>query len=151
MPGEGLTEYRAALMQWYTKTYAVGSNPLGVAFDGSNIWVINANDATVTKMVASTGAIVGTYSVGVYPYSIAFDGTNIWVANANPNTVTVLTASTGALVGTYPAGNNPLGLAFDEPTCGSQIMEQQLSHEAFPHWRDARELPCGSQSSPCGL
>jgi hypothetical protein len=31
-----------------------------MAFDGSNIWVANNVDNTVTKLLASTGAVVGT-------------------------------------------------------------------------------------------
>src|ERR1022692_1755566 len=42
---------------------------------------------TVTKLLASTGAVVGTSGVGAQPIGIAFDGTNIWVANYNGNSV----------------------------------------------------------------
>ena len=42
-------------------TYRVGTGPSGVAFDGTNIWVTNSYDGTVTKLLASTGATVGTY------------------------------------------------------------------------------------------
>jgi DNA-binding beta-propeller fold protein YncE len=47
----------------------------------------------VTKLLASSGALVGTYPVGGFPYGIAFDGTNIWVANANDNTATKIGAT----------------------------------------------------------
>ena len=40
-------------------TYAVGTNPVGVAFDGTNIWVTNANSGTVTKLLASAGSLNG--------------------------------------------------------------------------------------------
>jgi len=56
--GQGLAETRAALLQWYSTTYPVGGAPEGVAFDGANIWVTNIN--AVTKMLATTGAVVGT-------------------------------------------------------------------------------------------
>jgi DNA-binding beta-propeller fold protein YncE len=48
---------------------------------------------TVTKLLASTGAVVGTYGVGTAPVGIAFDGTNIWVANSYDNTVTKIGAT----------------------------------------------------------
>jgi hypothetical protein len=115
--GPGLAEIRAALLQWYPATYGVGLSPEGVAFDGSNIWVANYGGNSVTKLLASTGAVVGTYAVGIGPVSVAFDGTNIWVANygnhGNGNTVTKLLASTGTVVGTYPANNGPASVAFD--------------------------------------
>jgi len=94
-------------------TYPVGSSPEGIAFDGANIWVANANDDTVTKLLASTGATVGTYHVGTSPFGVAFDGTNIWVTNSQSNTVTKLLAATGATVGTYTVGPYPTGIAFD--------------------------------------
>ncbi len=111
--GPGLREIRAALLQWYTRTYTVGSSPFGVAFDGTNIWVANWGSNTVTKLQASTGATVGAYSVGNRPYGVAFDGTNVWVTNEGDGTVTELLASTGATVGTYTVGSTPRALAFD--------------------------------------
>jgi hypothetical protein len=57
---------QAALLNcWANATYAVGSSPTGVAFDGVNIWVANQGDNSVTKLLASTGATVGTYAVGL--------------------------------------------------------------------------------------
>ena len=91
--GPGLAEIRAALLQWYPATYGVGNHPVAVAFDGTNIWVPNAYDSSVTKLLASTGAVVGTYAVGNWPNAVAFDGTNIWVTNQNDNTVTKIGAT----------------------------------------------------------
>ena len=73
----------------------VGSSPVGVAFDGANIWVANNGSGTVTKVRASDGNIQGTFTVGTSPIGVAFDGTNIWVANAGSNTVTKLRVSDG--------------------------------------------------------
>ncbi len=112
--GGGTPPGHVALLQWWSSlTYSVGANPYGVAFDGISVWVVNGGSGTVTKLRASTGAVVGTYSVGSGPYGIAFDGTNIWVGNSFGNTVTELLASTGAVIGTYSAGSKPTGVAFD--------------------------------------
>jgi DNA-binding beta-propeller fold protein YncE len=64
--------------------------PQGVAFDGANIWVTNGNSATVSKLRASDGTLLGTFTVGSTPQGVAFDGANIWVANGNSNTVSKL-------------------------------------------------------------
>jgi len=61
--------------------FAVGSNPVGVVFDGANIWVSNNLSNSVTKLRASDGQLLGTFTVGQEPTGIAFDGANIWVAN----------------------------------------------------------------------
>ena len=94
-------------------TYPVGVGPFGIAFDGTNIWVANSGETTVTKLLAGTGAVVGTHPVGSAPFSVSFDGTNIWISNFNSGNVTKLLASTGAEVGTYPVGPSPFGVAFD--------------------------------------
>jgi uncharacterized protein (TIGR03437 family) len=94
-------------------SYPVGEDPVGIAFDGVNIWVTNFGDSTVTKLLASTGARLGTYPTGAGPYAAAFDGTNIWVSNLDGNSVTKLLASTGVLLGTYPVGLSPRDVAFD--------------------------------------
>jgi len=48
-------------------TYPVGSSPVALAFDGTNIWVANLTGNSVTKMLASTGAVVGTFPAGSRP------------------------------------------------------------------------------------
>jgi DNA-binding beta-propeller fold protein YncE len=52
-----------------------------MAFDGANVWVANSGSNSVTKLLASTGAVLGTFTVGS-PNYVAFDGANIWVTNA---------------------------------------------------------------------
>src|ERR1700733_6322324 len=101
------------LMGQTTVTGTVGAGPAGIAFDGTNIWVTNYNDNTVTKLLASTGATLGTYPAGSTPNAATFDGANIWVANNDDNTVTKLQASTGSILGTYRVGSGPGALAFD--------------------------------------
>ena len=42
----------------------------------------------MTKLLASTGALVGTYPTGTHPVALVFDGTNIRVGSGDPNSVT---------------------------------------------------------------
>jgi len=111
-----------ALLRWYTaistpQTFAVGSFPAEIAFDGANLWVSNyagGASSTVSVLRASDGALVATYPAGNGPQGIAFDGANMWIANGNlGNTVTVLRASDGFQVMTPTVGTGPLGIAFD--------------------------------------
>ena len=44
----------------------------------NDIWVANNSDGTVTKLTASTGALVGTYTVGTTPEGVAFDGFTLY-------------------------------------------------------------------------
>lgn len=54
------TPPQIAMLAWYqanqTATFAVGTNPDAVAFDGANIWVENNGSTTVTKLRTSDGA-----------------------------------------------------------------------------------------------
>src|ERR1700682_5072196 len=68
-------------------TFTVGAKPLGVAFDGANIWVANHGSANVTKLKATNGSTIGTFAVGSCPYYLAFDGAHIWVADECSNTL----------------------------------------------------------------
>ncbi len=105
-------------------SFKVGDDPEGVVFDGTNIWVTNSTDGTVSKLLASTGALVGTYPAanllfgaslsGYRPAGIAFDGVNIWIADYGTGSLTKLLAATGqALETNYHIGSSPMGLVFD--------------------------------------
>lgn len=87
-----------------TATFNVGNAPIGVTFDGANIWVANGYDDTVTKLRVSDGSVLGTFSAeGTGRSSVVFDGANPWVANYDSNGVTKLRASDGAVLGTFGA------------------------------------------------
>ncbi len=111
--------YKAvALLKWYGANqtgaqFATENYPLGIAFDGANMWITNGQSNSVTKIHSSDGAVVGSYPVGNTPEGIAFDGANLWIVNVNDNTITKLRASDGSTLGTYPAGYSPAYVAFD--------------------------------------
>ena len=106
-----------ALLRWYganvTASFLVGGGPLGMAFDGSSLWIVNPGTSSVSKLRASDGGLLGTFTVGYIPGYAAFDGANIWVTNLGDNTVSKLRASDGATLGTFPTGTYPWGIAFD--------------------------------------
>jgi hypothetical protein len=113
------TPQQLALLKWYTavsttqSTLAVGGGATSVAFDGTNVWMVNGASGTVSVLRASDGAHVMTPTVGGSPIGIAFDGANMWVVNAGGNTVRVLHASDGENVMTPTVGASPFGIAFD--------------------------------------
>ena len=115
--GTSRTPLQIALLKWgvssQNNTLAMGSNPAAVCFDGASIWVANRSSNNVTKLNASTGAVLGTYAVGSNPIAVCFDGASIWVANYGSNNVTKLNASTGAVLGTYAVGSFPYAVCFD--------------------------------------
>jgi hypothetical protein len=105
---------KIAILKWYgdanrTLSFTVGSNPSCVAFDGANMWVGNTGSANVTKLSASTGAVLGTYPVASNPQGLAFDGTTMWVTNLVGNS---LLSSSGSILATYTI-SGPTDVVFD--------------------------------------
>jgi DNA-binding beta-propeller fold protein YncE len=115
----GMNYEKVALKKWYVAnqvtTFLTGpfSLPLGIQFDGANIWVTNSHDNTVIKLRAADGAKLGTFSTGNSPHSVAFDGANIWVTNLIDSTVSVLRAADGTALAAFPVAPSPFGIVFD--------------------------------------
>jgi DNA-binding beta-propeller fold protein YncE len=59
--------------------FAAGSFPAAMAFDSTNIWVVNAGSGTVMKFRASDGSLLTTVSIGSNLAAITFDNANVWV------------------------------------------------------------------------
>jgi outer membrane protein assembly factor BamB len=91
-------------------TFAVGTDPQGIAFDGANMWVANQKSNNITKLRVSDGAVLGTYTTASQSSNVVFDGTYIWVSCTG--SVVKLNAANGALIAKYSAGG-PYGVAFD--------------------------------------
>ena len=107
----------SAILRWdlpecKKATFATGSNPTGVAFDGTALWVTNFGADTVSRINTTTGTRTD-FPTGANPREVAFDGANIWVVNRNGISVTMINPATGATIGTLATGNIPNGLAFD--------------------------------------
>jgi len=65
-----------------TATVNVGSRPTDMAFDGTNIWVVDSSDATVTKVNLDTNEIFLAIQLEGSPSNVIFDGANIWVGGS---------------------------------------------------------------------
>ena len=99
-------------------TITVGQRPLGVAYDGENMWVVNNNacacPGTVSKVRASDKTTLGSYPVGDGPIFALFDGANVWISNRDSHNVTKLRAADGAFLGAFPTGGlYPHWMSFD--------------------------------------
>jgi hypothetical protein len=122
--------------------------PVGILYDGANIWVTDIGDDTLKKL--SPGAqILQTIAVGNNPFFPVFDGTNIWVPNAGSNSMTVVRAKDAvgnplstAFVLTTLIGNGmfyPLAVAFD----GERILVTNLDGDTVSLWKAADLTPLG--------
>src|SRR5258708_29847760 len=80
-------------------------SPHGLAFDGTNIWVANSGNNSVTEVKASDGGFVRNLSGSSFffdvPVAIAIANNDVWVVNrgiSGIGSVTVLNASNGAFI-----------------------------------------------------
>ena len=94
---------------------SIGGLPSGVGFDGTILWVTQSGSNAVTRVNATTGAVVGSaITVGSSPSSAAFDGTYVWIANSGSNNITRINAATGVVNGAAIAvGASPTDIIFD--------------------------------------
>jgi S-layer family protein len=128
------------------------STPVGILYDGSNVWVVDAGDQTIKKLNSasgvSAGGVIQSVPVGQEPYWPAFDGANIWVPNRGMNTITVVRASTGEVIETL-SGNGlsrPMVAAFD----GQRVLVTNINGHSVSLWKAADLTPLGSFSTGAG-
>jgi hypothetical protein len=137
-----------------SNTYSgTGTAPLGIAFDGINIWTANAIGNSVTK-ISPTG-IMTTYSgTGTTPLSIAFDGINMWTVDMSGSSVTKI-SPTGEMTTYYgtgdkSGGNVPgLGIAFD----GTNMWTANVGDDSVTKISPTGEMTTytGTGSQPYGI
>ena len=119
--GLAITPAQLATLRWDkdpTKpgTYATGTTPDGVAFDGTtHMWVTNNGSDTVSVFNLDGTQITGSpFATGSLPYGVAFDGTHMWVANGGSSTVSVFNLDGTQITGSpFATGTGPNGVAFD--------------------------------------
>jgi len=100
-----------------TVTGVIGTNPQGITWDGTYLWVANSGFniggtslGTISKILPDhvNGVVTVIQGFGNGPLAITHDSTHIWVTCANDNTVQRYTISSGAIitdsVGAYPVG-----------------------------------------------
>ena len=85
-----------------SNTITVGRGPNGVAVspDGSQIFVPNSGDNTVSVIAVDTGTVSTTIPVGQEPDAVAVspDGTQAYVANCTDNSVSVIATGLAPVV-----------------------------------------------------
>ena len=113
----------------------MGQTPVGIAFDGANIWVANFGDGTVTKLRASDGTTLGTFKWAAPPMVSPLTGP-IFGWRVVADGVTKLRASDGLILGTFKVGGIPSGVAFD----GANVWVASGGRDMLPS--------CGLRTAP---
>lgn len=93
----------------------VSTSPASMAFDGTNLWVVNTGDDTVSKINVASKTVLATYQVGDQPTGIVFDGYYIWVTNKGSHTLSRIDTTTGTVTPKTIGGGatGPHGIAYD--------------------------------------
>ena len=73
-----------------------GGEAGGIAFDGTNLWVVGPGSVTE---LSPTGATLATFDVADVSGGIAFDGTNMWVIS---DMSVIELSPTGQTLGSFP-------------------------------------------------
>jgi YVTN family beta-propeller protein len=94
-------------------TIAVGNNPSGIVFDGTQIWVANYGSNSLSKINTIKNELEATVPVGYGPSGVAFDGKFIWVANCGSNNVSKIDIISDMILSSVHVLDSPTGLAFD--------------------------------------
>jgi len=93
--------------------YSPGTDPVGLAYDGTYLWNADADDHIIYKLDTSGEIIDSFYSPGFAPSGLAFDGTYLWNADVDNQIIYKLDTS-GEVIDFFDSpGTKPAGLAFD--------------------------------------
>jgi hypothetical protein len=93
-------------------TSALGDNPIGIAFDGANIWTANLG-GSVSIITPQSPYTVTTVTTGfVNPFGILYDGAHIWVTDVGAGTLLKL-SSAGTIIQSVTVGTTPWFPVFD--------------------------------------
>jgi len=135
-----------ASLPWTVTTIVTGpgpTRPIGILYDGANIWATNSVAGTLLKF-DSNGTILQRITIGGNPAFPTFDGTNIWVPDSGSASVTVVRASTGAVLATLTGNglNGPRSAAFD----GERVLVTSGGN-SVSLWKAADLTPLGSFST----
>ena len=85
--------------------------PSSLAAGHGGVWVTNYEAGTVSRIDASTHAVVDTIPVGTVPTGIAVGAGNVWVANNTGQTVSRIDPTVNRVVQTVPIRSPPNGVA----------------------------------------
>jgi hypothetical protein len=128
---------------WSSTTVTTGFlQPVGVLYDGANVWVSDQGGGGKLLKLSSGGGILQTVTVGAGPRHAVFDGANIWVPTSTSNSVTIVRASSGAVLGSLTGNglNLPVQAAFD----GERVLVTNYDGDSVSLWKAADLTPIGN-------
>lgn len=99
-------------------TVGIGTEPVGIAFDGNRIWTANfgmsggGGSVSIVTVLNGFGTGIIQASGFIHPNGILFDGANIWVTDLGDDSLKKLNSS-GQPIQSTPVGGGPQSPVFD--------------------------------------
>jgi hypothetical protein len=122
--------------------------PIGILFDGTNIWVNDAGDRALKKL-DSNGNILQSVSLsgGADGFPV-YDGYNIWIPDYSSSSVAVVRARDGLMLARLTGNglSGPVQAAFD----GERILVTNYNGNSVSLWKAADLTPIGSLAMGSG-
>lgn len=117
-------------MSQFMTSSPLGNNPVGITFDGQNLWTANFGTGLGTGSISKvelTGSIPRpsvTYATGFsQPTGILFDGSNLWVTDRGDDKLKRVDPDSGTVLNAISVGSDPNFPVFDGTNlwvpCGS--------------------------------
>lgn len=95
---------------------APGPSPVGLAWDGQNLWVADGLDFKIYKISPQNGSVLASIPAPAaeMPDGLAWDGKNLWIVNGMDGKLLQLNPTDGEVLKSLSApGDFPTGLAWD--------------------------------------
>ena len=113
----------------------LGTAPSGVAVGEGSVWVLDADDKTVSQIDSESRSVVRTFSTSSTPTDIAVGAGAVWIGNAGaagsvlPDSISRLDPESGVAVATIPLPPGKAGTAYNIFP-GSSTQHIAASHDA---------------------
>jgi PKD repeat protein len=97
---------------------APGQSPLGIAYDGSALWVVDTTDLETSKLYRvdpQSGSVLKSFDAPtIAPDALAWDGSRLWLVDGAESKLLQIDPSNGKVLKTLDApGTYPTGIAHD--------------------------------------
>ena len=121
------------------------NSPIGILFDGVNLWVTDAGDSSLKRVDTATGAVLQSITLTGTVNHPVFDGTNLWIPSGDK--VFVVRGGSG-LAATLLATLTGDGLngAFQAAFDGERICVTNASAQSVSLWKATDLSPIASVS-----
>ena len=111
---EGDAVYRIDPVAGIADTIPVGAGAGAIAISGTDVWVADALDGTISRISSGTNAVVQTIAVGPQPTGMTLGDGTVWVADADAGTLSGLDATSGRVTSIISLSTPPFGAAFGD-------------------------------------